>query len=107
LLRHCALSDIGLRVEGADVELQSVKPPFGSEPNDAVVLRLVNHATAVRNVALHLPKDWDCAVRECDLLETPGKLLTGPNRCFRHTLKPFEIWSLMIKIGRNLEGVPT
>ena len=90
-----ALEALGLRVEGADVELQAAKPCFSADRKDAVVLRLVNHAAAERAVTLHVPEA--ASVSGCDLLETPGQPLSPtPDGRLALKLAPFEIRNVMV-----------
>ncbi len=94
-------ADLGLYMEGADVELQSAKPCFSSDCKDAVVLRLVNHAAEERKATLRLPEDGGCTALECDMCETPGKPMAASDNRLKMTLRPFEIKSLIIKMKRE------
>lgn len=91
------LATLGLRLEGADVELQAAKPCFQPDRQDAVVLRLVNHATTERSATMWLPTGCAYVVWECDLLETPGKSITVADGRLEVTLKPFEIRNLILE----------
>lgn len=88
---------LGLRIEGADLELQAAKPCFAFAQRDAMVLRLVNHATVERIARIHLPSEGIYAVERCNLLEDVGQTLDVRGHLVHLTLQPFEICSLLLR----------
>ena len=86
-----------LRISGDDVELQAVKPCFDAARSHALVIRLVNHAPAPRDVTVELPSHVDYAAWGCNLIEEIDGPLPVTHNGVQLTLQPFEIRSLLIE----------
>ncbi len=94
-----SLNELGLRLEGTDVELQSTKPCFNPEMKNALVLRVVNQAPEERTATLVLPAAGDYTGWECNLIEQAGERLRIIDHRVSLVLKPFEIRSLILETG--------